>query len=173
MISMIPLEIAFSSCGMGRNASFSFVCSFTYSSSKTRCSWMLRALSLVVFALSIAVTCVCEDTIECWADSPDSKLAPTTFRECRHLIRQMNSFDKDEGPITFSRKPGVGYKLPVQWSLGTCVLAIDMISDDAEDTLTFREIGIEAYGVALACVITPPHLGGRRPVRRFPSTSSR
>ena len=135
-----------------------------HSSFKRRYCPMLRVLSLLAFALSIFFTCECADTIGCWANSPDSKLSPTTFRECRHLIKWMNSFDKDKGEITFSRKPGVGYRLPDQWMLGTCVLGIDMVSDDVEDTVTFREIGIEAYTVALACVIRPPHLGGRRPV---------
>ena len=56
----------------------------------------------------------------------------------------------------FSRKRGVGYQVPDTWKSGTCVLSIDMISDDAEDLLSFREIAIEAYTVALTCVITPP-----------------
>ena len=64
--------------------------------------------------------------------------------------------------MTFSRKRGVGYQVPRQWISGTCVLAIDMISDEAEDTLTFHEIGLDAYVLALGCVIHPPHLGGKR-----------
>lgn len=66
--------------------------------------------------------------------------------------------------MTFTRKRGVGYQVPRQWISGTCVLAIDMISDEAEDTLTFYEIGQVAYILALGCVIHPPHLGGERSV---------
>ena len=123
---------------------------------------MLHFLHLVFFALS--VTYIYAERLECWAATPRTHLVPTTFKDCRRLIRWMNSFDKDKNPMTFTRKPGVGYQVPRQWILGTCVLGIDMISDEAEDMLTFHEIGVEAYILALGCVIHPPHLGGERSV---------
>ena len=123
---------------------------------------MLHVLHLVGFAL--LVTYIDAGVLECWAADPGTHLVPTTFKECRHLIKWMNSFDRDRDPMKFTRKHRVGYQVPRQWIAGTCVLAIDMISDEAEDTLTFHEIGIEAYVLALGCVIQPPHLGGKRSV---------
>lgn len=39
-------------------------------------------------------------------------------------------------------------------------MAIDMRSDNDEDTLSFREIAVEAGKLMLHCVAQPPHLGG-------------
>ena len=123
---------------------------------------MLRVLYLVF--LIVSATHIYAERLECWTTSPKSHLVPTTFKDCRRLIKWVNSFDQDRHPMTFSRKRGVGYQVPHQWIAGTCVLGIDMISDEAEDTLTFHEIGVEAYVLALGCVIHPPHLGGERSV---------
>ncbi|CAF9915278.1 MAG: hypothetical protein HETSPECPRED_002348 [Heterodermia speciosa] len=119
---------------------------------------MICAIPLVLFALIITVTC--DDKISCWGGGPRSKLRPTTFKACRAVIKWLGSHDKEQGPITFSRRPGVGYRVPDQWLSGNCVVSIDMHSDDDVDTLSFREIAVEAYTIALGCVISPPHLGG-------------
>lgn len=119
---------------------------------------MVCAIPLVLFALIIAVTC--DDETSCWGGGPRSQLRPTTFKACKAVIRWLGSHDKEQGPITFSRRLGVGYRVPDQWLSGSCVVGIDMHSDDDEDTLSFREIVVEAYTIALACVISPPHLGG-------------
>lgn len=119
---------------------------------------MVCAIPLVLFALIIAVTC--DDETSCWGGGPRSQLHPTTFKACKAVIRWLGSHDKEQGPITFSRRLGVGYRVPDQWLSGSCVVGIDMHSDDDEDTLSFREIVVEAYTIALACVISPPHLGG-------------
>ena len=113
---------------------------------------------LALFALMIAVNC--DDETSCWGGAPRSKLRPTTFKACSAVIKWLGSHDKEEGPITFSRRLGVGYPVPDQWASGNCVVGIDMHSDDDVDTLSFREIVVEAYSIALACVISPPHLGG-------------
>ena len=123
---------------------------------------MVCATTLVLFALIVAVTC--DDETSCWGGGPRSQLRPTTFKACKAVIRWLGSHDKEEGPITFSRRSGVGYHVPDQWLSGNCLVSIDMHSDDDEDTLSFREIVIEAYTIALACVISPPHLGGYGPV---------
>ena len=119
---------------------------------------MICAIPLVLFALIIAVTC--DDKTSCWAGVPGGRLRPTTFKACSAVIKWLGSHDKEQGPITFSRQHGVGYRVPDQWLSGNCVVGIDMHSDDDVDTLSFREIVIQAWTIALACVISPPHLGG-------------
>ena len=96
----------------------------------------------------------------CYAYRPQTPLQPTTFRACRAVIKWLGSHDKQRGLITFSRRPGFGYRVPDQWVGGNCWVGIDMHTDDDVDTLSFRDIGFKAYMIALACVITPPHLGG-------------
>ena len=113
---------------------------------------------LVLFALIIAVDC--DDEASCWGGVPRNQLRPTTFKACSAVIKWLGSHDKEKAPITFSRRLGVGYRVPDQWASGNCVVGIDMHSDDDVDTLSFREIVVEAYAIALACVISPPHLGG-------------
>ncbi|KAL9004749.1 MAG: hypothetical protein Q9188_002433 [Gyalolechia gomerana] len=58
----------------------------------------------------------------------------------------------------FSRKPGVGYRLPAHWVHRSCVVHVS-IEEDEEDTVSFFEIAQEAGVVNGACVVRPPHLG--------------
>ena len=119
---------------------------------------MVCIIPLVWLALIIAVTC--GDYASCWGGVPRGRLRPTTFKACKTVIKWLGSHDKEQAPITFSRQHGVGYRVPDQWASGNCVVGIDMHSDDDVDTLSFRDVVVEAYTIALACVISPPHLGG-------------
>ena len=67
---------------------------------------------------------------------------------------------KPKAPITFSRKAGLGYKVPDYWTVGNCALTIDMHSDEDIDTMSFFDIAIEAGVVNARCVARPPHFGG-------------
>ncbi|KAG7009222.1 hypothetical protein G7Y79_00003g010900 [Physcia stellaris] len=123
---------------------------------------MLRSTCLILLTLLISVTC--EDQVACFAGGPGSQVHPTTFRACRDVIRWIGFLHQDDGLITFSRSFSVGYKVPAHWVGGDCALGIDMRSDHDVDTMFFRDISMEAYRIALACIIHPPHLGGTRPV---------
>ena len=115
---------------------------------------MLRAVCVCLLALTVLFGFA--DSVECWQERPGSQLVPTTFKDCRSVIRWLSTFDRASSPMIFSRRQGAGYLVPAQWISGNCILAIDMISDDVEDFLSFQDIAVEAYTVALACVITPP-----------------
>ena len=121
---------------------------------------------LLPFALSIPSTL--SDTIGCFAQSanPRQRLIPTTFKACYELSKFLIHHDKSQGGITFSRKPGVGFQVPEHWVSGNCVLAIDVHSADDEDTLSFKDIAVEAGAVMVRCVAKPPHLGGTQFVGR-------
>ena len=119
---------------------------------------MVCAIPFIWFTLIIAVTC--DENIGCWRGVPRHQLHPTTFKACSTVIKWLGSHDKEQGPITFSRRLGIGYRVPDQWLSGNCLVGIDMQTDNDIDTLSFRDIVVQAYTIALACVISPPHLGG-------------
>lgn len=123
---------------------------------------MLQFRYLILLNLFIFVRC--EEQVACFAGDRRSQLHPTTFRACRDVIRWIGFLHQHEGPITFSRSFAVGYRVPAQWVGGGCALGIDVRTDRDVDTMYFRDIAREAYHIALACIIHPPHLGGTRPV---------
>ena len=47
---------------------------------------------------------------------------------------------------------------------GDCGVAIDMHSDDDEDSMSFHDIAVETGVILIRCVAHPPHLGGTQPV---------
>lgn len=123
---------------------------------------MLQFTYLILLTLLISVNC--EEEVACFAGGRRSQLHPTTFKACRDVIRWIGFLHQDEGLITFSRSFSVGYRVPAHWIGENCALGIDMRSDHDVDTMSFRDIATQAYHVALACIIHPPHLGGTRPV---------
>lgn len=101
-------------------------------------------------------------TAGCFMQNPPSRpqLHPTIFKHCLDGIAELVKYDKAMAPTLFSRKPGLGFKLPYHLSSRSCVVLLDMHSDDDEDLLSFYEIGIEAGVLNGFCVARPPHLGG-------------
>ncbi|KAI4129758.1 MAG: hypothetical protein LQ338_002068 [Usnochroma carphineum] len=91
-------------------------------------------------------------------------LYPTTFKECYAVQRKLVQQDKAQAPITFSRKAGIGYKVPDYWTVGNCALTIDLHSEDDIDTMSFYDIAVQAGVLNVGCVAKPPHFGGTCPV---------
>ena len=87
-------------------------------------------------------------------------IAPTTFKVCYELVKGLVHHDKAEAAMIFSRKPGAGFRVPEHWVSGNCVLTIDMDSDNDEETLSFKDLAVDAGMVMVRCVMNPPHLGG-------------
>ena len=125
-------------------------------------------LFLVLLPLAFSIPSTLSDTIGCFAQSaaPRQRLVPTTFKACYELSKFLIQHDKAQGAFTFSRKPGVGYQVPEHWFSGNCVLAIDVHSEDDEETLSFKDIAVEAGAIMVRCVANPPHLGGTQFVGR-------
>ncbi|KAL8733661.1 MAG: hypothetical protein Q9181_003519, partial [Wetmoreana brouardii] len=98
----------------------------------------------------------------CWRQSPPDRpqLQPTIFKHCLEVAKLLAKLDKAHAPILFSRRPGMGYKLPQHWAIGTCLATLDMHSDDDEETVSFMDIAIETGTLSGTCVAQPPHLGG-------------
>ena len=69
--------------------------------------------------------------------------------------------EKALAPITFSRNPDAGFKVPHSWSYGDCVVIIDVVQPGAEETTTFAAVFKRAFDLAVECVIKPPHFGGK------------
>ncbi|KAI4168819.1 MAG: hypothetical protein LQ348_007429 [Seirophora lacunosa] len=103
---------------------------------------------------------------QCFAQNPPDRpqASPTIYKDCFEVIRNMVGHDKTLAPTLFSRKPGLGFKLPHVWVYRSCLLRLDMHSDDDEDSVPFFKIAVEAGIINAACVVHPPHLGGTLPV---------
>ncbi|KAL8685816.1 MAG: hypothetical protein Q9224_005660, partial [Gallowayella concinna] len=101
-------------------------------------------------------------SIGCWHQPapPKPQYHTTVFKHCADLVKELAKLDKAYAPIKFSRKRGVGYKVPERWRKNTCFIVIDMHSDNDEDDVSFMDIAVEAASVAAACVVKEPHLGG-------------
>ena len=69
--------------------------------------------------------------------------------------------EKAFAPVIFSRNPHAGFKVPHSWSHGGCVIRIDTLEADVEETATFAAVFTRAFELAAECVIKPPHFGGR------------
>ncbi|KAL8791090.1 MAG: hypothetical protein Q9213_000297 [Squamulea squamosa] len=123
---------------------------------------MISTLLLIIAALNWAVAA----KVGCWRqpDPPAPQHHTTVYRHCFDAIKELAELDKAYAPILFSRKPGLGYKVPERWIKGTCYVHIDVNSEDDEDYISFHEIAVEAGVIAAACVIKAPHLGGTSPV---------
>ncbi|KAI4249229.1 MAG: hypothetical protein L6R40_000687 [Gallowayella cf. fulva] len=100
--------------------------------------------------------------VGCWKqpNPPAKQYYTTIFKHCIDAIQDLAKLDKAFAPILFSRKKGVGYKVPERWMEKTCFIVIDMHNDEDEEYVSFHEIAVEAGVIAGACVARPPHLGG-------------
>lgn len=113
-------------------------------------------------ALVCLQLCTLAYTLECYI-APSSDAAspsPTTFHACYQIVKFLVRHERIDIPIDFSRRQGVGYLVPAQWTAGNCIISIDMLSDDDVETASFSDIAHEAGLVVLGCVVHPPHLGG-------------
>ncbi|KAL8799585.1 MAG: hypothetical protein Q9200_007505, partial [Gallowayella weberi] len=120
----------------------------------------------IFLLLLSAINWSCVESLICFKQPPPPRPQhfTTIFKFCADAIKELAKLDKAHAPINFSRKRGVGYKVPDSWRERTCFIVIDMHSDDDEDDISFYEIAVEAGVIAGACVLQEPHLGGTTPV---------
>ena len=118
--------------------------------------------SVVLLSLALLIPPTVGNMIGCFAREAASRqpIAPTTYKACYDIVRRLVHHDKAEAAMTFSRKPDAGFRVPEHWVSGNCVLTIDMDSDNDEETLSFKDLAIDAGTVMVRCVMIPPHLGG-------------
>ena len=124
----------------------------------------LKTMLLLHLVILIAVTL--GDTVGCFDQSTDPRrqITPTTYRACYGILDALLSKDKATAEIPFSRRSGVGFKVPEYWTSGNCVMVIDMHSENDVDSMSFLDIATEAGVIMVKCVMYPPHLGGTQPV---------
>ncbi|CAF9926680.1 MAG: hypothetical protein HETSPECPRED_006392 [Heterodermia speciosa] len=118
--------------------------------------------SFVLLSLAVFTSPTFGEDIGCFVREVALRhpIAPTTFKTCYEIVKRLVHHDKAEAAMIFSRKPGAGFRVPENWVSGNCVFTIDMDSDTDEETLSFRELAVDAAAVMARCVMNPPHLGG-------------
>ena len=89
------------------------------------------------------------------------QLQPLTYVACEKAIQKIHLSEKALAPITFSQNPDAGFTVPHSWSDGNCVIIIDVVEPNAEETSTFAAVFKRSFDIALECVIKPPHFGGK------------
>ena len=102
-------------------------------------------------------------TVTCFDQNDPGRpqLQPLTYTKCRQAVQNIPMGEKALAPITFSRNPDAGFRVPHSWSYEDCVVIVDTVDDDAEETTTFAAVFKRAFDLAVECVIKPPHFGGR------------
>ena len=101
-------------------------------------------------------------TLACYGQNPPSRpqLTPLTYSACKQAFQTIPMHEKAYAPIIFSRNPDAGFRVPHTWSHGGCVVRIDTLAADVEETTTFADVFMRAFELSAECVIKPPHLGG-------------
>ena len=101
--------------------------------------------------------------ITCFRQNPPAvpQLLPLTYVACERALDKIPTRGKAQAPLTFSHSPTAGYNVPHSWSHENCIVLIDVLGDNVEETATFTTILTQAFEVALKCVIQPPHFGGK------------
>lgn len=101
--------------------------------------------------------------IGCFRQNPPSvpQLSPLTYVTCQTALDKIPVRQKAHAPLTFSHSASAGYVVPHTWSHENCIVIIDVLGDDVEETTTFFAILSKGFDIALKCVINSPHFGGR------------
>ncbi|KAL8777824.1 MAG: hypothetical protein Q9213_007695 [Squamulea squamosa] len=109
------------------------------------------ALQTILTRAEVGVACF---------ETSDHPIVTTTYHDCFQVIKFLMSHGRTRLPTLFSRKPNVGYELPEQWIYRSCLLYLDMVDDDEEETTSFKDVAVAAGTVMVGCVVRPPHMGG-------------
>lgn len=118
-------------------------------------------LSLTVVLPSLAFALSTPYAPMCFTATPGlKKIDPS---DCADVLEIIMQGDKFRAPMTFTRKDGVGYKLPEKWNVKSCNVVIDMTNDDDEETFPMATVAQSASDLLQACVLDLryPGVGGR------------
>ncbi len=113
--------------------------------------------------LSMLNTSLSAPTLGCWGQNPpnETQILPITYKGCKAAIQSIPVGEKGFAPITFAHSADAGFEVPESWQSGNCVVAIDVVGPNFRETSTFAAIVERAFDLAVECVITAPHFGGR------------
>ena len=103
-----------------------------------------------------------EDFVDCYRQAAprERQLSPTNFIDCFNAENGLATYDSHR-PIHFRRNNDSAFILPQSFAYRTCVILIDMASDDAEDFFYVRQIRDVAIDTARKCCARPQALGGK------------
>ncbi|KAL8712930.1 MAG: hypothetical protein Q9220_002788 [cf. Caloplaca sp. 1 TL-2023] len=126
---------------------------------------LIKISSILAFWLSL-LTAICATSIidpVCWTPkTPESvQPRPTVFKHCYDAVKKILPDPQTvHKPILFSRKPDRGFDVPRQWRSESCIIMIDVHSDEDEEIATFFDLAAGAALINIGCVARPPHYGG-------------
>lgn len=149
-----------------KNIKHNFLSKSTFTTPFTTVSIQHPLLTLAMVSPSIFTSVLNASNVislACFAQNPGSgpQLEPLTYTVCRQAVQSIHLNEKALAPITFSQNPDAGFRVPHTWKHENCVIIIDVVEPDAEETTTFAAVFKRAHDLSVECVIRPPHLGGR------------
>ena len=103
-----------------------------------------------------------EYLVGCFRQTPprEPQLSRTKFTDCFYAQQQIAAHDPPRR-IQFRRNNDSAFVLPDIFAYRTCVILIDMVSSDAEDSFYAAEIRAVAIDTARRCTSFKKSLGGR------------
>lgn len=108
------------------------------------------------------ITNALEPETGCFHQSPpnEPQLSRTNFVDCFNAERKIGAYDTHR-PIRFRRNDDTTFVLPNSFTYRTCVIFVDMISADAEDSFYVEQIRDVAIDTARRCTALHQALGGK------------
>lgn len=131
------------------------------------CSFIVLASAVTEIMLLFLLPVACflimaRCTPQCFQQRPHlPRLNPPIMLDCLNVASFIIHGDKSSAPMTFSRNPSRGFRVPYYWDHlpGTCVVYIDMISSADEDTFPMTWIASKVADIVETCLMDRPMPG--------------
>ena len=98
-------------------------------------------------------------------DKGDDDVYRAARQDCIEVAKLMIHGDKAYAPMVFSRKEGVGFKVPHEWAFkeGTCFISINTVEEDDEVVYSVAKMARTVATIIHDCLDNPAFdkLGGK------------
>ncbi len=91
-------------------------------------------------------------------------LSPTTIEDCSEAANALVHGTKPYKALIFARKSNAGFHLPQTVQQGSCVVSIDVASEDESDFFMPMVVYLAAMDLARRCIRGTSYIGGRASV---------
>lgn len=110
----------------------------------------------------VNMTNTLEFPIGCFRQAPpdEPQLCRTNFIDCAHAVEKMSAHNTQR-LVIFRRNNDSKFILPSTFKYRTCVLYLDMVSDDAVDYFSIQQVRDVAIDTARRCTAIRMALGGK------------
>ena len=98
--------------------------------------------------------------ITCFHQDRINPLGRTNVHDCTLAVNKI-AIPLSPSPFDFHRTPDRPFPLPNSFSAGSCLIWVDMESDDAEDTFSPTDVLVAVSRIIGRCVGDSPALGGK------------